>query len=66
MLYTLPYQKAKTTQKEMKTPMKRLKVVKKGTMRGSAESQSRTFQSQVGKGLTPRPLVKPVIVLTSR
>jgi len=48
---------------EMNIPANLLTVLKNGTMKGSWLSKSRTFQSKVGNGLTPRPVLKPVIVV---
>ena len=56
---------AKMTNIAKNEPTNLLKVLKDGTMRGSCggESQSRTFQSNVGIGLKLRPLLKLVTAL---
>jgi hypothetical protein len=43
--------------------MNLLNVLKNGIIKGSVVSNSSVFQSQVGHGLMPRPLLNPVMVL---
>jgi hypothetical protein len=60
------YQIPTTTKKEANMPKNLFKVLKNGTMSGSIVSNSRIFQSNVGHGFSPRPLLNPLMVLRFR